>query len=129
MNNLAPGPLALAEQRLLWLDRRQAVLAQNIANADTPSYQPRDLSPFAASLAQAEALARTDARHIAPPGSGTDGRARRDRTAAERAPNGNAVSLDQQAMRIAETDQAHALAATLHHRWIVMLRTALGRGA
>jgi flagellar basal-body rod protein FlgB len=128
MNPPALGPLALAEQRLLWLDRRQAVLAQNVANADTPGYQPRDVAPFAASLANAEAIARTDPRHLAPPGGGPDGRAVRDRTVAERAPSGNAVSLDQQALRIAETDQAHALATALHHRWTAMLRTALGRG-
>ena len=30
---------ALAEQRLAWTDQRQAVLAQNIANASMPGYQ------------------------------------------------------------------------------------------
>ncbi|MHA1152522.1 MAG: flagellar basal body protein, partial [Alphaproteobacteria bacterium] len=28
-----------------WLSQRQKVLADNIANADTPNYQPRDLNP------------------------------------------------------------------------------------
>ena len=49
-----PGKLALfrlAEQRLAWLDRRQEVLAQNIANADTPGYAARDLPAFAKVLA------------------------------------------------------------------------------
>jgi flagellar basal-body rod protein FlgB len=31
----------LAEQRLAWADRRQAVLAQNVANANTPGYKPQ----------------------------------------------------------------------------------------
>jgi flagellar basal-body rod protein FlgB len=129
MNAGRIDPLALAEQKLLWLDRRQGVLAQNVANADTPGYQPRDLSPFGAALRRAETLARTDARHLGTPGSGPDGQAVRDRTATERVPDGNAVSLDQQALKVAETDQAHALAIGLHHRWLAMFRTALGRGA
>lgn len=123
------GPLALAEQRLLWLEWRQGVLAQNVANADTPGYLPRDLASFAAALDRADAtLARTDQRHLAAPGSGADGQALRDRGRIERSPDGNAVSLDQQAVKIAETDQAHALAVSLHNRWVAMLRTALGRG-
>jgi flagellar basal-body rod protein FlgB len=122
-------PIALADQRLRWLDRRQAVLAENVANADTPGFQPRDVAPFASALAGAEAnLVRTNAQHLAALGSGADGRALRDRSALERTPNGNGVSLDQQALKIADNDQAHALAVALHHRWIGMLRTALGRG-
>jgi flagellar basal-body rod protein FlgB len=32
----------LAERKLNWLEGRQRVLAQNIANADTPNYQSHD---------------------------------------------------------------------------------------
>ncbi|QNT68118.1 flagellar basal body rod protein FlgB [Defluviicoccus vanus] len=37
---------AQMQARLDWLDRRQGVLAQNIANADTPGYRPQDLKAF-----------------------------------------------------------------------------------
>ncbi|GGC61638.1 flagellar basal body rod protein FlgB [Siccirubricoccus deserti] len=119
--------IALAERRLAWLDTRQAVLAQNIANADTPGYRPRDITPFAALLARGGgvALARTDGQHIAQRRG--EPLARPDRGAVERAPNGNAVSLDREAMRVADTDTAHALATGLHRRWLGMFRTALGR--
>jgi flagellar basal-body rod protein FlgB len=33
----------LMSARLSWLSQRQGVLSQNIANADTPEYQPKDL--------------------------------------------------------------------------------------
>jgi flagellar basal-body rod protein FlgB len=46
---------------------------------------------------------------------------------AERTPNGNTVSLDEQAVRMAETDNAHALAMGLHRKYLAMFRTALGR--
>jgi flagellar basal-body rod protein FlgB len=120
--------IALAERRLAWLDTRQAVLAQNMANADTPGYRPRDIPPFARLLAlggSGVALARTDGQHNAQRRG--EPLARPDRSAVERSPNGNAVSLDREAMRVADTDTAHALATGLHRRWLGMFRTALGR--
>ncbi|MEN0074729.1 MAG: flagellar basal body rod protein FlgB [Paracraurococcus sp.] len=120
--------LALAERRLAWLDARQRVLAQNIANADTPGYRPRDLGDFARLVAgQGGAdlgMARTDAQHL---GSTGIARAVAVRHPAEVAPNGNAVSLDVEAMKVADTDNAHALAIGLHRRWLGLFRTALGR--
>jgi flagellar basal-body rod protein FlgB len=122
------APVALAERRLAWLDARQRVLAQNIAHADTPGYRPRDLSDFARAVARsggsAVGLARTDQRHLA---AARDPRARPDRLATEVSPNGNAVSLDREAMKVADTDTAHALAIGLHRRWLGLFRTALGR--
>lgn len=117
------GPIALAERRLHWLDQRQRVLSQNVANADTPGYQARDVAPFAKRLGQA--LVTTDARHIGTAGAAA--RPREDRAAGERTPNGNGVSLDEQALRIAQTDQQHALATGLRQKYLALFRTALGR--
>jgi flagellar basal-body rod protein FlgB len=129
MDPTQTGPLALAERRLHWLDARQRVLAQNIANADTPGFRGSDLRPFGETLARAAGgtptLATTNARHIAG-GGGVPG-AERERRVAERTPDGNSVSIEEQAMKVAETDQAHALAITLHRRFMNMFRTALGR--
>ena len=63
------GLFTLAERRLAWLDRRQEVLAHNIANSDTPGFQSRDLAPFAAALARAHVapLVQTQPNHL--PGS------------------------------------------------------------
>jgi flagellar basal-body rod protein FlgB len=120
--------LSLAQRRLGWLDRRQAVLAQNIANADTPSFRPRDVTPFAQALAAAGAppLARTQAAHLPGGGAARAGTAQ-DRSVAEAVPDGNAVSLDREAVRMAETDTAHALAMAVHRSFMGMFRTALGR--
>lgn len=120
-------PVALAERRLAWLDRRQQVIAQNIANADTPGYRPRDITPFAQLLAgrAAPGLAMTDAGHLAPPG-GASPRAKEDHQLAEVTPDGNAVSLDEQALKVADNDQAQALAMGLYKRFQAMFRTTLG---
>ncbi|HEX3209545.1 MAG TPA: hypothetical protein VHQ91_09215 [Geminicoccaceae bacterium] len=35
----------LMSARLAWLSQREVILGQNLANADTPNYRPRDLRP------------------------------------------------------------------------------------
>ena len=59
--------LGVHEAALLYRARRMEVLAANLANADTPRYQARDLT-FAAVLDQRMSAARqlttTDTRHI-----------------------------------------------------------------
>ena len=117
--------IALAERRIAWLEERQRVLAQNIANADTPGYQPRDLGDFNRMLAESAGLARTSGRHLE--GTRAAAQARPDRAATDRAPNGNGVTLDREAMKVADTDTAHALATGLYRRWLGLFRTALGR--
>jgi flagellar basal-body rod protein FlgB len=126
MDATSSGVMALAERRLAWLEQRQRVLAQNIANADTPGFRPRDLTPFEQTLAAAgTALTRTSPLHLGGPEG--EAQARRDRAAVEASPDGNAVSLDREALKVADTDQAHALALALHRRWAAMYRSALGR--
>ena len=59
----------LAERRLAWTDQRQEVLAQNIANVNTPDWQAKDCTPLRRGLEQLLAgvsLARTDTGHIWP---------------------------------------------------------------
>lgn len=128
MDVIGNSPVSLAERRLAWLDTRQRLLSQNVANADTPGFRPSDAVPFRQLLERnrpSATLVATDARHIRP--SGAAAHAVQDRRVAERTPNGNAVSLDQEAIRIAETDQAHALAMGLHRKYLGLFRMALGR--
>jgi len=120
------GPVALAERRLAWLEQRQRVLSQNVANADTPQYRARDITPFDRVMrGTASTLARTDTAHLHPAGGAL--RPRPDRATTERTPNGNGVALDEQALKVADTDGAHALATGLHRRYLGLFRTALGR--
>ena len=115
---------ALADRKLAWIDRRQTVLAANIANVDTPNYRARDVAPFADSLSHASlAMAATAPNHLAGTiPAGLAASAARD----ERAPDGNAVTLDQQITKLADTDDAHALVTGLYRGWLGMFRTAIG---
>lgn len=128
MDVIGTSPVMLAERRLAWLDTRQRVLSQNVANADTPGFRPSDAVPFRQLLDRnrpSAGMVMTDSRHIRP--TNLAGLAVQDRRVTERTPNGNSVSLDQEAIRIAETDQAHALAMSLHRKYLGMFRTTLGR--
>ncbi|WP_291298415.1 flagellar basal body rod protein FlgB [Elioraea sp.] len=123
------GLLKLAEQRLGWLAQRQQVLAQNIANADTPGYAARDLPAFAKVMARTTgnvAMVQTSARHITP-AAGAQA-IRPEREAAERTQDGNAVRMDDQVARVAETEMHHELATGLYRKYLGLFRIALGRG-
>ena len=119
------GLFQLAEKRLAWLDQRQALLAQNVANADTPGFKGKDLAPFSAVLSGMQPdMARTSEQHMMPrPGSHGLSRVR----PRESALDGNAVSLDEQLTRVADTGAAQELAVNLYHKYIGLFRTALGK--
>jgi flagellar basal-body rod protein FlgB len=120
----------LAEKRLAWADRRQEVLAQNIANANTPSWQSQDLVPFSAMLSRTQTigLARTQANHLDGVGGGP-APVKTEAKPTSRSPNGNTVTLDEQLTKVADTDTTQALVSNLYKTYLSMFRTAIGRGS
>ena len=127
------APFGILKQRLDWLGQRQAVLARNIANADTPGFIPSDLKPFAAVSGRAGGalpLATTASAHL----GGTSAPAAAfaessDRNATERMPNGNAVDLEEQMAKLSEVGTAHRLATQLYRKYAGMVRlVAASRG-
>jgi flagellar basal-body rod protein FlgB len=122
------GLFDVAEQRLAWTDRRQAVLAQNIANANTPGFKPHDLQPFASALGKAGAVApvRTQPNHLAGTQVAPSPAEVIDRQAAK-APDGNAVALDEQLVKVANTETTHTLVTTIYKKYLALFGMALGR--
>jgi len=121
-----PDLFAFAEQRLEYIDQRPRVVAQNIANADTPDYQPRDLKSFESVLAsQPIAPALTNPLHLQ--GRATQAAFTRA-LPSERAPDGNAVSLETELTKVAQNETNAALVGNLWKSYMGMYMTALGRG-
>ena len=129
------GLLDLAQKRLQWLGARQSVLAENVANADTPGWVPRDVRSFADLLGgaglqstevgvSASALEQTSVMHLPGLVTGDQGEAL---LRGEKAPDGNQVSLDQQMERIAETDSQHEAVSAIYMKYLGMFRTVLGK--
>ena len=114
--------------RLTWLDERQRVVAQNVANADTPGYVSRDLNAprdFAAALRSGGGLqmTRTSAMHIAPAGS----QARFDTVKApdsETTLDGNSVVVEEQMLKMAESRMAYDAAIGFYQKSMSMIRMA-----
>ncbi len=118
------GLFRLAEQRLAWVDQRQQLLAQNVANANTPGFQPHDVASFAGSLSQAT-LAQTSPLHIAAAGHAAASALARP---TGRAPGGNGVSIEDELGKVADTAGIQQLVINLEHSYMGMFRTAIGKG-
>lgn len=89
---------------------RQAVIAENIAHADTPGYRAKDLETFAETFAKGQVTTEVV-----------------DNDAAVK-PNGNSVSLESQVMNLAQTRGQHEMGLALWEQTMTLYQTALGRG-
>ena len=134
--NLPDIPLlSMLRTRMSWLNQRQDVLTQNVANADTPGYVAHDLKAldFSQALRQAAGpmksagqLMVTDPRHIAvQPMSSSDFE---DMTVndSEANPNGNTVSLEQEMIKVSDTQAQFQAATNLYAKAMTMMKTAIG---
>jgi len=126
--------LSMLRTRLDWGQQRQKVLADNVANADTPNYRARDLAPLkfnppgemAASGVTPVALAQTEPAHIAGIGaSGSPFRTQGDHY--ETRPGGNSVSLEDEMMKVAANQMDYQAVTALYTRSLNLLKTALGK--
>lgn len=110
---------------------RQTILAENIANADTPGYHARDIDSFAAALDDSSmpfVARRTRPEHI-PFGTEANGfGTHEDSVKGAETPNGNTVSLEDQMMRAADVKQSHDLALGVYAKSLEILRSTLGKG-
>jgi flagellar basal-body rod protein FlgB len=123
------GLFRMISQQLRWLGQRQEVLSRNVANADTPGYQARDLEKptFGDALQQAALRpAATQAGHLL--GKVVDPAAAKEKTITpwEVSPDGNGVVLEQQMTSLAETQADYQMATELYRKQIGMLKTAIG---
>lgn len=111
---------------------RQATLAENIANADTPGYRARDLPSFADTYEPGGAakMRATRVGHYGATGAGSAGAI--DALIAERpgaeSPNGNTVSLEQEMMQAALTKGQHDRALAVYKSALTVIRTAVNGG-
>lgn len=127
------GIIAMMSRRMAWLGRNHDVLAQNIANADTPDYQARELKPqsFRQMLGQAAGpvgMTLTRSLHLAGArGGGRDG-VRTEPDPYEVTITGNSVSLEQQAVKIGRNAMDYQLATTLYGKAVDMFRVVAGNG-
>lgn len=132
------GIFNLLTRRMDYVTERQTVLARNVANSDTPNYQPRDLVPFAKIMKQ-EAQAKqaadqqrafmqtTNPNHLQSPEQNASFEGKEQKSTYETAPSGNGVILEEQMMKIAENNMDYNMVTNLYKKHVGMIRMAIGR--
>jgi len=112
-------------KKLAWLGARQAVLAENVANANTPRFRASDLKPidFGKLLngggSGALTLVATSPAHITTPAGGGTPEAPKVATTGP-------IQLEDQMMKVSDTATDYAFTTSLYQKQIALLKAALG---
>ena len=102
---------AMASQNNRWLSTRQAAVAGNVANANTPGYKAQEVAPFEAAMDSVRTeMTATNAKHL------SLGDTRRtssapvaEQTEWETMHSGNSVSLEQELIKAGEINRSYRL--------------------
>lgn len=134
--NLADIPLFnMLKGRLGYLAERERLVAQNVANSDTPGFRSSDLKPFAFHVqAQAGAPAApssatqavTQARHMQlPKKEGGDGQYKTTKTqSSETTLDGNSVVLEEEMLKMSDARMNYDAAIGFYQKSMGLLRLA-----
>lgn len=121
--------------KMNWLDQNQQVIAQNVANSDTPGYRPRTLkeadfeSYLGASLKRGTAPVKMEAtneehfgsvkRGYGDPGMG------KQKAIYEASPDDNGVVIEEQLYKANQNSMQYQIASDLYRRGVGMYRAVL----
>jgi flagellar basal-body rod protein FlgB len=122
---------SMLRTRMQWHQERQSILAENVANADTPKFQPRDLKPLDFGVdaqggtggAATLKLAATDPGHIGGFAGETTFQTRRHKD--DTRPAGNSMNLEEGMMKVAQNQMDYQAAVSLYSRSMGLIRTAI----
>ena len=146
MNTMGPDDIplfAMLKSRMGYLSERQKVIAQNVANGDTPDYQPRDLKAysFKATLDQQAGgqpyrggqvsgtsvngvqMMATSATHLAPSKPASAWRSPQSADS-ETTLDGNSVTLEDQMLKMTDARMNYDAAISFYQKSMNMLRQA-----
>ncbi len=130
---------AMLRSRLGYLSQRQRVIAENVANADTPGYSPHDLKSFsfhakmqgvasAVAATPAGTMAATQPGHMQAPGAGK-GLAAGVKSVktqdSETTLDGNGVVLEEEMMKLTQARMDYDAAVGFYQKSLDMLKLAV----
>jgi flagellar basal-body rod protein FlgB len=122
--------LSMLRTKLQWHQERQRLLAENVANADTPEFKPSDLAApkfdSGTSGVAPVALVRTSPAHLAS-AEGAASFALQRGGSFDVVPTGNGVSLEEEMMKVAANQMEFQAATALYTRGLGLIKTAIGR--
>jgi len=120
------------KSKMQWHQTRQSVLAENIANADTPGYQAREVKEYSfedhiGRQAFGLSTSTTKTGHIAAALGGAAKAKIEEDDSFEVTPSGNSVNLEEQMMKLTENQMDYQAATTLYTKGLGLIRTALSK--
>jgi flagellar basal-body rod protein FlgB len=137
---------AMLRARMGYLSDRQRVIAQNVANANTPGFSPSELKPFSFSVksqlaqpggsvagsgpAGGSDMAVTQPGHLQPPGSQGPGGAKvatKKIKDSETTLDGNSVVLEEEMMKLTESRMDYDAAVGFYQKSLDILKLAARR--
>lgn len=126
---------AMAQRQIDYLAKRQSVLSENVANANSPQYQVKDLNPVSfkdlmAQPKEAVQMAVTNPMHISPElasASSAQFEEVKVRRPEESKPDGNQVLIEDQMQKIGQVKGDYELAVNLMMKNIAMFKTAIDK--
>jgi flagellar basal-body rod protein FlgB len=127
--------LSALRTKMQWHQERQRILSENVSNSDTPKFKPRDLvepifdsSGAGTGSMGALAMTRTCTLHIAPSGGGGQSLDQTRKAAFQTRPAGNAVSLEDEMVKVSANQIDYAAVASLYSKSLHLLKTTIGKG-
>ena len=113
----------VVSQHNRWLSARQATIAGNVANANTPGYKALDVEPFEMAMQQARlAMTATNSAHMTSANSNTPAPGVRKEEPWDVTHTGNSVSLEQELIKAGDVNRAYRLNTSVvkaFHRMIL----------
>jgi flagellar basal-body rod protein FlgB len=121
---------SMLRTRMQWHQERQQLLAENVSNANTPQFKPRDLAPPELNRGQPPAavtITRTSPLHWGGAGPGATQFQLERRGDFEVRPAGNAVHLEDEMLKVAANQMDYQAATALYARGLGLIKSALGK--
>lgn len=120
--------------KMHYLNQRQRLISQNLANSDTNNYKPQDLKPVdfgrvlrKVTQSQNIQLETTSQMHLPLPNAADNPQAAKQRKTFDVEPDGNAVVMEEQLMKAGQTAMDYTLMTNLYQKNMGLIRTSLGR--
>ena len=119
----------LATQHLEWLSNRQAVVARNVANANTPGYRAQDVQPFSSLVENGGntgtfSLSTTDPAHMSADAHSDAATRAVEGNSWEITHSGNSVTLEQELIKASDIHRSYSLDTALTRSFHQMLNMA-----
>ena len=118
--------------KMRWHQTRQGLLAENVANAETPGYTGRDLKQYdfadrvSAMSSVGVSTTATQPMHFSV-GAGGDAFGTQRMANFEVTPEGNGVTLEDEMMKVTTNMMDYQAATSLYQKSVRILRVALGK--